>query len=500
MTKSWCARAAQVLVAGVVAIAVACSGKDPNACKVTCSTDTDCPKGQTCGAVGRCTSGDTCSCTPGEFHDCLSGAARVCNAKGDGFDMQDCGAPGCNVQAGRCNACLADTIGCSADSGSVDQCGSDGLVSQSEACAAGCAAGSASGDPARCRHIQPMWLPSICDDLATMPQASLGSATLDTTQDATCTGGAVGSGSTAICVVRASKIDIADLKVTGSRAIAFVADDELTVSGTLDVSADGTTPGPGASYLGAGSTSSASYKGAGGGGFAQAGGAGGGDETGTVAGLPGGPITSRPTNMPFVGGAYGGTSSCGGTTICRVNGADFPGGGGGGGALLIACRGSVSVTGLIDAGGGGGAGGGDHFPGSGNVQGGGAGGGTGGFVAFQGANVTITGKLYANGGGGGAGCGTDDCRGNPGSDGARSTAGAPGGVSAGNTNGGGIGGSATQTPGTGQKTFSSASAGAGGGGGSMGRFQVYAPQGTTPLITPAEASPSVDPTATVPVQ
>lgn len=477
-----------------------CSSKDPNACKVTCSTNSDCLHGQTCTSVGLCTSGEACSCTPGEFHDCTGSAARTCNAAGNGFDAEDCGAAGCNTNAGRCNACVADTIGCSADSGAVVQCGSDGAIVQTAACAAGCVAGTQPSDAARCKHIQPMWLPSVCDALATTPQVSLASATFDTQQDANCTGGIIQSGTTNICVVRAGTIDIADLKVTGSRAIAFVADDHLNVTGTLDVSADGTTSGPGAGNLGIGSFSSASYKGAGGAGFTQQGGAGGGDETGTQAGFPGGPITDRPTAMPFVGGAPGGTSSCGGTTICRLNGVDFLGGGGGGGALLVACQGTVSVTGLIDAGGGGGAGGGDHFPGSGNVQGGGAGGGAGGFVVMQGVDVTITGKLYANGGGGGGACGGDDCVGPPGTDGQRSIAGAPGGDPAGNTGGGGIGGSVQQAPGTGERTFSSASAGAGGGGGSTGRFEVYAAPGHTPTITPMEASPAVDAAATVGVE
>lgn len=500
MTKCRFVRVVRAAVIAAGFVAAACSGKDPNDCKVTCSADSDCPKGQTCGAVGRCTSGEKCTCTPGEFQDCLGSATRVCNATGDGFDAQDCGASGCNAGSGRCNACVAGTLGCSADSTTLDQCGSDGLVSQSDACAAGCTAGATSSDPDRCKHIQPVWLPGACDALATAQQASLGSATLDTTQDASCTGGIIQSGSTNICVVRATNIDIGDLKVTGTRAIAFVADDELTVSGALDVSADGTTSGPGVGALGVGGTSSASYKGAGGAGFAEQGGAGGGDETGTQAGLPGGSITDRPTTMPFAGGAPGGTSSCGGTTLCRALGLDFGGGGGGGGALLVSCYGTVSVTGVVDAGGGGGAAGGDHFPGSGNAQGGGAGGGAGGFVVFEGVHVSITGKLYANGGGGGGACGSDDCRGNPGMDGQRSTTSAPGGDSPGNTCAGGIGGSQLQPPGTGEKTFSSASAGAGGGGGSVGRFEIYTPAGIAATITPAEASPNPDPDATVPTE
>jgi hypothetical protein len=185
-------------------------------------------------------------------------------------------------------------------------------------------------------------------------------------------------------------------------------------------------------------------------------------------------------------------------TVC-FNAIDFAGGGGGGGALLIACRGTVTVasTGTVDAGGGGGPGGGDHYTDVGTVaQGGAPGGGSGGFVVFEGVHVEISGKLYANGGGGGAGCSGDNCRGLPGSDGLRSTSGAPGGDPPGNTCGGGIGGSVSSTPGVGERTFATASAGSGGGGGSMGRFLVFTPNGQPPMLSPAQASPSPEASTT----
>lgn len=480
-------------------VSAGCDNDEINTCSVLCTADEECPPGQTCSAVGRCTSGDVCPCTPGEFLGCVDDTARFCNASADGPDNEECGLPGCNAEAGRCNACVANTIACSADLASLDDCGSDGLVSQSDACAAGCAPGSPGLSPDRCKHITPAWLPDVCTEPASNPDASLGSATLDVAQDASCTGGVVEVNGTSFCIVRAAKITIGDLKVAGTRAIAFVADDELTVSGTLDISADGQTPGPGAGVLGAGAASlNNSYRGGGGAGFAQIGGAGGGNETGTEAGMAGGPSTERLTTARFLGGATTTASQCGSGIVACLNAIDFPGGGGGGGALLIACRGTVSVTGTIDAGGGGGTGGGDHYPAAGAVaQGGGPGGGSGGFVAFQGAHVEITGKLYANGGGGGAACSGDNCRGNPGSDGLRSKNGAPGGDSAGNSCGGGIGGSVSTAPGPGERTFAAASAGGGGGGGSIGRFQVFVPSGVTPVVTPAEASPSPDATLTI---
>lgn len=474
-----------------VACAVGCEPSPVNTCSVACSADADCPPGQTCGEIGLCTAnGATCSCAPGEFISCDDESALFCNAEANGVTMETCGAPGCNADAGRCNACVADTIACSADRATLDHCGADGLVAQSDACAAGCVAGTPGVSADRCGYIEPAWLGGVCDEPAPKPEEMLG-GTLDTQQDAACTGGVLDRDGTTFCVVRAARVTVGDLKVTGTRAIAFVADDELTVSGTLDVSADGPTPGPGAGFLGAGPPRlNSSYKGGGGSGFAQAGGAGGGNDTGTEAGMPGGPITDRPMTSRFVGGATAPAAQCGNGIIACLSAIDFPGGGGGGGALLIACRGKVSVTGTIDAGGGGGTGGGDHYPAPSTIaQGGAPGGGSGGFVVFQGVRVEITGKLYANGGGGGAGCAIDNCRGLAGSDGLRSTVGAPGGDPAGNTLGGGIGGSVSNMPGPGERTFSTTAAGAGGGGGSMGRFLVFTPSGASPVLTPAEASP-----------
>lgn len=476
----------------VALLACGCSKVDTNSCKASCSAHSDCPSGLVCSNLGLCAAeGETCSCTPGEFIACDGDIALSCNAEANGVTMDSCGAPGCNADAGRCNTCVPDTIACSADRTTLDHCGADGLVAQSDTCVAGCMPDMSGGSADRCGYIEPAWLAGVCDEPAAKPEALL-SSTLDVQQDSACTGGVIDRDGTMFCVVRAARIAIGDLKVTGTRAIAFVADNELTVSGTLDVSADGPTPGPGAGFLGAGPTRlNASYKGGGGAGFTQAGGAGGGNDTGTEAGMAGGPITDRPTTSPFVGGATAAAAVCGNGIILCLNAIDFPGGGGGGGALLVACRGTVSVTGTIDAGGGGGTGGGDHYPASGaSAQGGAPGGGSGGFVVFQGARVEITGKLYANGGGGGAGCGTDNCRGLPGADGLRGTTGAPGGDPAGNTLGGGIGGSISNAPGPGERTFSTTAAGAGGGGGSMGRFLVFTPSGVAPVLTPSEASPA----------
>jgi hypothetical protein len=480
-----------VFVVAIIAGAAGCGETIPNPCEVSCTNDTDCPSGQTCGEVGLCTNGTACPCTPGEFFGCVNSdqGASYCASNGTSIEVTQCGTAGCNADMKQCNACTTNDSVCSSDGMSIETCGSDGTFAVTQSCAAGCIA--ASGAAPRCGNIEPAWLPTVCDMPATAATATLG-ATLDVQNDASCTGGVVVANGTTFCVVRATTITIADLKVTGTRAVAFVADDALTVTGVLDVSADGATPGPGAGSLGNGVTSlSSSYKGGGGAGFAVVGGTGGGNEQGTDTGGAGGPATQRLTTAQFLGGARGGASLCGNGQILCFNAIDFAGGGGGGGAMLVACRGTVAVTGTIDANGGGGTGGGDHFTDPNNIgQGGAPGGGSGGFVVFQGVNVSLTGKLYANGGGGGGACGTDNCRGPAGQDGQRSTAGALGGDTAGNTCGGGVGGSVSTTPGPGEKTFASASAGAGGGGGSVGRFEVYTPANTAPALTPTQASPA----------
>jgi len=197
-----------------VACAVGCEPSPVNTCSVACSADADCPPGQTCGEIGLCTAnGATCSCAPGEFISCDDESALFCNAEANGVTMETCGAPGCNADAGRCNACVADTIACSADRATLDHCGADGLVAQSDACAAGCVAGTPGVSADRCGYIEPAWLGGVCDEPAPKPEEMLG-GTLDTQQDAACTGGVLDRDGTTFCVVRAARVTVGDLKVT----------------------------------------------------------------------------------------------------------------------------------------------------------------------------------------------------------------------------------------------------------------------------------------------
>src|SRR5262245_36506105 len=60
------------------------------------------------------------SCTPNEFVRCDGSVAQICNAAGDGAEEVECGDPGCNEGAARCNACVPDSATCGA--GLVERC------------------------------------------------------------------------------------------------------------------------------------------------------------------------------------------------------------------------------------------------------------------------------------------------------------------------------------------------------------------------------------------
>jgi hypothetical protein len=301
---------------------------------------------------------------------------------------------------------------------------------------------------------------------------------LDTSQIATCTGGVITQPGNApeICVVRAHTITVDNVTAPPSllsqnRVLALVADGDLHVAGTLDVSARGTTPGPGGDFV-----RSPAQQGSANGGAGMFTNGGGGTASGGVA-----------VSGPFATMSGGANAA---TVILRSGNIiidDTPGGAGGGGLILVSCRGTVDVTGTIGAGGGGGSGG--HDSGTGIVVDG-SGGGSGGYVVIQGASVSITGSIFANGGAGGGGCDLGTCGGQiglPGQDGQLSLVPAAGGLAI-NGGGGGNGGT-LNPPGNGDSTS--------GGGGAAGRIQIYTPAGVTPSIAHAGVSPAFDPSLVV---
>ena len=191
------------------------------------------------------------------------------------------------------------------------------------------------------------------------------------------------------------------LRVVGSRPLEVQAVGDITVAGTLDVSAQAGTPGAGGGAAGAGGASA----GGGGGGGGPAGGGGGG-----YAGSPAGQDGSNGTGPA---GGLGGAPGCGGGGGAGLGDATV----GSNGVNSAACGSTTAATG--SGGGAGGTGGyssvtGDFAGGSGGGGGAGSSGGTGASGGAGGGAVRlvsqtgigITGAVRAAGQSGGNGAGS----------------------------------------------------------------------------------------------
>jgi hypothetical protein len=447
-----------------------------------------------CGKVAQNARPDANPCTPGAFVGCSDPTTAVtCNSSGEGTTTTACAA-GCNAGAGRCNECAPNAPVCFGDGKTLAMCDATGLPQLITTCSLSCVDATATA-PARCAHIVPPYLPNVCDALATSSSVSLTGGTIDPGLDASCTAIVSQANGPDICVVRADTISIANTVIVAgasgvepNRAIAFVADHDLVISGTIDLSAHGFASGPGGGAVPSG-VPGAGTSGGGGAGAFTAGGAGANDVNGD-GGL-GGAATLSPLAV-LMGGAR--AASCSGA--CTDT--HFVFGGGGGGALaLVSCQGRVTLSGTVISSGGGGQGARTNVQGTQILapQGGGA----GGNVVIAGVGVIVTGSLFANGGGGGGGCNNQAsgaCPGGDGGDGLASLNAASGGT-AGTFARGGVGGVGTMPPGVGLAGENLSAGPGGGGGGAAGHFQVYAPQGTTPTITPVLASPPFDPLLTI---
>ena len=411
----------------IVALMVGCSTKpNPKSCLDNHCSDPGLPFCDVDGAIGG--EPNTCiavECTPGEFEACRGDRALTCNTVGDNFDLVDCefgcGDTGCK---------LCDTPTCE-------------------------------------KRIVPKYLPTTCDALATIPALTITSNTmLNTSNDLECSSVVTQPTGPEICVLRYGTITVDrnfTYSVTGTRALALVADRALTVDGILDVSGSSNVSGPGGSFTVSGLVVGAAGAGAGnrtvGGNAGSASADGGGAIGGAAAPHP-------ATRTELFGGA-------------RSNNVLNNGGGA---VTLISCRGMVSVPGLIDAGGGGGQRG---FLQAMNYQHP-TGGGSGGTIVLQGMMVNVTGQIYANGGGGGSG--GDGSTNTNGLKGTRSTSPAAGGSGAAE---GGAGG-AMIPPGDGRLGTSP-----GAGGGSAGFILTYTPQLVFPMLTSVAVSPAFEPNGNV---
>ena len=268
----------------------------------------------------------------------------------------------------------------------------------------------------------------------------------------------------------------------------FAVDGNATLSGDIivEVGANDTThcaTSEGSDGV-ASTQNSAGGGGGGGGGAAATGGAGtDGAATGFGAhGALGGPITNASSLSPLRGGCAGGRGA-------KIQGGSGTGtaGGHGGGAIQIAARGTITISGEIDAAGRGG--GTSTHPGE-----GGGGGGAGGGVLLEAPTVTISGRVCSDGGSGAQGGGA----GLAGSAGQTSpcivTTGAVTGVngaSIGGTggNGGYAGVNAGITAGAASTGNGGLGGGGGGGGGGVGWIRIHAMPSTvggqispTPLV------------------
>lgn len=420
------------------------------------------------------------SCTAGGFIACDQDNAIVCSASGSNYESTSC-PTGCSADTNGCKPCSANTTTCG--SGELDVCDGSGMLHPQQ-CAAGCV-----DTPApHCAYIEPRYVPDACDMVATQPALAItNSGSLDPNLDSNCTGGIVTqTAAPAICVVHYGTIDIAagaTLTVPNTldamgRTIALVADQDLTIEGTLDVSAHGTLSGAGGGFNQSGADGTPTTAAGGAGGATP--GAPGGSTTADGGGSNGGAAQNDPGQLAVLLGGAAAFQVADGTQI-------IGGGGGGGGVTLISCRGTVNVSGTISAGGGGG------IAGASTLLKTGFGGGAGGYVVLQGLGVSVTGSVFANGGGGGGGEQPNMAAGQAGQDGTLSdVTAARGGFPQGGEGAGGAGGIATLSPTAGKKPTASGAM-PGGGGGSVGWFQTYTPQGVSPTLMPAHASPTFRP-------
>lgn len=411
-----------------------CFDGEAPTCTISCSADDECPSGLACNGSKCSVGGAACvglACPSLGEQRCAGGTVEVCSDSGSWATAATCGG----------------------------ECVTDGAAT------------------AHCQHVEPTIavLATACDTPATTgPVVFPGVRDIDTADAGTCTGGVfLQDHGPALCLVRARSFTVAGsavVRVRGPRALALVADHEISVEGTIDASAEGDVDGPG----GGGVTRTSGLPaqpllGGSGAGFQTKGGDGGAHEG--SAPQAGGSALPEPVSATVLVGGF------------RAGGANV-GGGGGGALALIACAGSVSVSGTLDAAGGGGAGVIAGMPTA------GSGGGAGGMLLLQGLSITVAaGGLFANGGSGGGGA-SDPGGGNAGRPGSRSaTVGAVGAAGIGVGGGrGGDGGFRGVPPTGGENAISP-----GGGGGSVG-FIIYA----TPVGSPAiDTSVPVSPAPTI---
>lgn len=438
MKLSWWRGAVAVFLS---VVGVSCTSPNPTSCLDGFCDDPTLPfcdtDGSFSGTAGICIA---VHCTAEAFETCRGNEALTCNAGGNNYDLEICEF-GCEPSTG-CRSCDPSTPDCAPT-------------------------------------IVPAHIPDGCNEFASTGDLIIDvSRTIDTTLDGSCSGGIITQANgPELCVIHASNITIPrnqTLRVIGKRALALIADHDVTIDGVLDGSGDGQAmQGPGGGLTDSG-MDAATPNGGGGSGFLTAGGNGGTPSADGGAGN-GGPAENNPAQRLEL---IGGTRSVADPFFSAAGGAA------GGGITIIACRGSLEVLGTIDVGGGGGQG--AFINVFGDVMAA-AGGGSGGNLVLQGMTVAVTGQLFANGGGGGAGLNTSIMSAESGENARPSAEPARGGTGLNGAGSGGAGGTSTAPTNGRRPTTAGNSAGAGGG--SAGFLQTYSPDSNPPELMPQTVSP-----------
>lgn len=347
------------------------------------------------------------------------------------------------------------------------RCNSDGTGEVNDECLLGCNASEL-----RCKDLDPSnGLAGLLDMSAGEPDLDLRTMARINTDDGTVivNGNPVAVKNALIAQPFAPSIRVlivhsliaADVKITGTNALAIVSHGDLQITGLLAASANGNTAGAGAFSDGAcdGAASSMPagtlFGGAGGGGFATPGGRGGSgtNNDGVAGGAAGGAAAGNALLIPLRGGCSGGP------ILGRSDSA-----GRGGGAIQLVSRSKVLISGIVAVNGSAGAGG---------------AGGSGGGVLLEAPVAEVSGSVVANGAGGTSGCFLSSQ--GVAEDGRLDAMRAAGGASCNAfTGAGGYGGARDFGAGFGDSVDQSGTgnlAAGGSGGGSAGRIRVNTPSG-----------------------
>ncbi len=373
--------------------------------------------------------------------------------------------------------CVPDSIVCDDATDHYTDCSATGTIELEMDCPLGCATGAE-----KCLDVNPSnGLAPYLDvassaDPDVFPVSFTGTSTINTdTGGVTNNGLGIAPETTTFGGMRVivfETLSIAGtLTVSGTMPLAIVVDGNVSITGTLDVSANGAAGGPGRLTAGACLGSAGTSGGGGGGGGRYVNGGTGGDDDDGSSGAGGGSALADLDIVPLQGGCKGGN-----TGTPPTNGAT---GGGGGGAIQIVSRSSISITGsgVIDASGGGGV----HNDAS-SALAAGSGGGSGGGILLEAPQVIVDGSsvILSTKGGGGAAASSAAGTGGSGTDGGIGAGVAAGGTFSGQPSGG-AGGNESSNPGLGGDATTAGQDGAGGGG-SVGLLRFNTTSGTvTPL-------------------